>query len=140
MDSIKQLILTLFYKFRNLILYGIIGGFSAGVDFFVYYLLTSHFKVFYLVANFISVTIGIVISFILNKNFNFKVKDKVFKRFLIFISIGFGGLLLSSAFLYFFINIFNFEEIISKFMSIVFVVLIQFCLNKFITFKSECYE
>jgi putative flippase GtrA len=134
------MILTLFYKFRNLILYGIIGGFSAGIDFLVFYLLTSYLEVFYLLANIISVTIGITISFVLNKNFNFKVKDKVFKRFLIFISVGFGGLLLSSALLYFLIDILSFEKNISKFLSIVFVVLIQYFANKFVTFKKEHYE
>lgn len=138
MSSIKQLFFFLFYKFRNLILYGIIGGFSATVDFLVYYLLTSYFEVFYLFANIISVTIGVIISFTLNKNFNFKVKDKIFKRFLIFVSVGFSGLLLSSALLSLFINIL--DLIISKFLSIIFVVIIQFFLNKFITFKKECYE
>jgi len=140
MNSIKQIILTLFYKFRNLILYGIIGGFSAGIDFLVFYSLTSYLEVFYLLANIISVTIGITISFILNKNFNFKVKDKVLKRFLIFISVGFGGLLLSSALLYFLIDILTLEKYISKFLSIVFVVLIQFFVNKVITFKRSYYE
>jgi len=140
MNSIKQIFLTLSYKFRNLILYGIIGSFSAGIDFLVFYSLTSYLEVFYLLANIISVSIGITISFILNKNFNFKVKDKVFKRFFIFISVGFSGLLLSSALLYFFINTLTLEKNISKFLSIVFVVAIQFFVNKFITFKKEHYE
>lgn len=137
MNSIKQIFFSIYYRFRNLILYGIIGSFSAGVDFLIFYALTTIGDVFYLVANIISVTIGITISFILNKNFNFKVKDKVFKRFLIFISVGFSGLLLSSAFLYFFIDILIIDKIISKFLSIVFVVLIQFFVNKLITFKKE---
>lgn len=137
MNSIKQIFLTLFFRFRNLILYGIIGIFSASIDFLTFYTLTTILDVFYLFANIISVTIGITISFILNKNFNFKVKDKVFKRFLIFISVGFGGLLLSSALLYFLIDILTLEKNISKFLSIIFVVSIQFLVNKFITFKKE---
>ena len=137
MYLIKQTTLAFYYRFRNLILYGIIGGFSASIDFLVFYSLTTIGDVFYLVANIISVTIGIIISFILNKNLNFKVKDKVFKRFLIFISVGFSGLLLSSALLYFLIDNLAFEKTISKFLSIVFVVLIQFLVNKFITFKKE---
>ena len=140
MNSNKYLISTLFYRFRHLILYGIIGGFSAGIDFLVFYLLTSYLGFFYLFANIISVSIGITISFILNKNFNFKVKDKVLKRFLIFISVGFGGLLLSSALFYFFIDIRTFEKNNSKFLSVFFVMVIQFFANKFITFKKYHYE
>jgi len=137
MNSIKQIILALYSRFRNLILYGIIGGFSAGIDFLTFYALTTFGDVFYLVANIISVSVGISISFILNKKYNFKVNDKVLKRFLIFISVGLGGMLLSSVLLYSFIEILDFEKIISKFLSIVFVVFIQFFANKLITFKKE---
>lgn len=137
MNSIKKIILTLYSRFRNLILYGIIGGFTAGIDFLIFYVLTTYGDVFYLVANIISVSVGISLSFILNKKYNFKVNNKVLKRFLIFISVGLSGMILSSVLLYFFIDIIDFEKIISKFLSIVFVVLTQFFVNKLITFKQE---
>jgi putative flippase GtrA len=137
MNVIKQIILTLYCKFRNLILYGIIGIFSAGIDFLVFYMLVTILAVFYLIANIFSVTIGITISFILNRNYNFRVKDNVSKRFLMFTSVGLGGLLLSSALLYFFIDILALDKVISKVLSIIFVVLTQFLLNTFITFKKE---
>ncbi|EKD32415.1 MAG: hypothetical protein ACD_77C00103G0026 [uncultured bacterium] len=137
MNSIKKIILTLYSRFRNLILYGIIGGFTAGIDFLIFYVLTAYGDVFYLVANIISVSVGISLSFILNKKYNFKVNNKVLKRFLIFISVGLSGMILSSVLLYFFIDIIDFEKIISKFLSIVFVVLTQFFVNKLITFKQE---
>lgn len=137
MNSIKNILRVLYSKFRNLILYGIIGGISASIDFLIFYSLTNFTEIYYLLANFISVSIGITISFILNKKYNFKVNDKVFKRFLIFVSVGFSGLLISSALLYLFIDIIYLNKIISKFISIVFVVFIQFFVNKFITFKKE---
>jgi putative flippase GtrA len=132
-----QVILALYARFRNLILYGIIGGFSAGIDFLTFYALTTFGDVFYLVANIISVSVGISISFILNKKYNFKVNDKVLKRFLIFITVGLTGMLFSSVLLYIFIDMLEMEQIISKFLSIVFVVLIQFFVNKLVTFKKE---
>lgn len=137
MNSIKQKTVSLYDRFRYLILYGIIGTFCAGIDFFAFYTLTTYLEVFYLVANIISVSSGITTSFILNRKYNFKVKDKRVKRFMIFILVGSGGLLLSSALLYFFIDILTLEKVVSKILSIVFVVLIQFLLNKFITFKKE---
>lgn len=137
MILIKQIILNIYSKFRNLILYGIIGIFSAGLDFIIFYALTTIVEVFYLIANVFSVTIGITTSFILNRKYNFKVIDKVFKRYLIFVSIGSFGLLLSSALLYFFIDIVTLDIIVSKVLSIVFVVLIQFFLNRYITFKKD---
>lgn len=137
MILIKQIILNIYSKFRNLILYGIIGIFSAGLDFIIFYALTTIVEVFYLIANVFSVTIGITTSFILNRKYNFKVIDKVFKRYLIFVSVGSFGLLLSSALLYFFIDIVTLDIIVSKVLSIVFVVLIQFFLNRYITFKKD---
>ncbi len=137
MILIKQIILNLYSKFRNLILYGIIGIFSAGLDFIIFYTLTTILEIFYLIANIFSVTIGITTSFILNREYNFQVKDKVFKRYLIFISVGFVGLLFSSALLYFFIDILTLDIIVSKVLSIVFVVLIQFFLNRYITFRKD---
>ena len=137
MNSIKQIISTLYDRFRNLILYGIIGIFSAGMDFIVFYMLATIFNVFYLIANVFSVTIGITISFILNRNYNFKVKDNTAKRFSMFFSVGLGGLLLSSILLYIFIDIITLDKAMSKVLSIIFVVLIQFLFNTFITFKKE---
>lgn len=137
MSSIKQIILNLHSKFRNLILYGIIGGFSASIDFFIFYVLTSVGEVYYLLANCISVSVGIIISFNLNKKYNFKVTDQSLKRFLIFLTVGLCGMVLSSILLYTFIDIVDFEEKISKLLSIFFVVILQFFINKLITFKKD---
>lgn len=137
MRFIKQLVQSIYLRFRKLILYGIIGSFSAGIDFLVYFILTNYVDINYLIANIFSVSIGIIISFILNRKYNFKVTDYVFRRFIIFISIGLGGLALSSLLLYVFIEYFAFEILISKLLSIIIVVLLQFLLNKFVTFKQS---
>ena len=137
MEAIMQLLPAIFGKFRNLILYGIIGTLCAGLDFLVFYTLTASLAMFYLHANILSVNVGITTSFLLNRKYNFKVTDNSMKRFIIFISVGFGGLLLSSALLYFFIDILACGKVISKIVSIVFVVFLQFLLNKYITFKRE---
>ena len=137
MKLIKQIISTFYNKFRNLLLYGIIGIFSASMDFIVFYLLVNILEVFYLIANVFSVTIGITSSFILNRNYNFKVKDNTSRRFLIFFLVGLGGLILSSILLYIFIDIITQDKVISKILSIIFVVLIQFLFNTFITFKKK---
>lgn len=139
MNSIRQIISDLFYRFRNLILYGIIGAFSAGVDFLIYYSLTYYFDTYYILANTVSVTFGITTSFILNRSLNFRVKDRVFKRFVLFISIGFGGLFLSSILLYYFIDVLHLGKIISKFVTIVIVAIFQYFLNKRLTFKKAQY-
>lgn len=121
-------------KFRQLILYGIIGSFSAFLDFLVYTALIS-IGLFYIQANCISVLVGIGTSFLLNRHFNFKVKDAVLRRFVIFLVIGIAGLMLSNLILYSCIEWLDWDKLLSKLLSIVLVALFQFILNKYITFK-----
>ena len=127
----------LYQRFRNLILYGIIGSFTSALDSAVFTLLSKYIGIHYIVANCISVLIGISTSFALNRSINFKVKDKTGKRFLIFLTVGLCGLLLSNVILYVGIDMLSGDELIVKLASIVLVVGFQFILNKFITFKEK---
>lgn len=131
-DFVKRM----YGRFRNLILYGVIGCFTAGLDFIVFTLLTKYVSLYYLLANCISVLVGITISFILNRSINFKVKDDVVKRFTIFLTVGLCGLLLSNFILYFGIDVIGGDRVIVKLISIVLVVFFQFLLNKFVTFRE----
>ena len=127
----------LYQRFRNLILYGIIGSFTSALDFAVFTMLSKYIGIHYIVANCISVLIGISTSFALNRSINFKVKDKTGKRFLIFLTVGLCGLLLSNLILYVGIDMLSGDELIVKLASIVLVVGFQCILNKFITFKEK---
>lgn len=133
----KQTIINLYYRFRNLIFYGIIGGFCAALDFGVYTGLCYWDIMPYLVANIISIHIGIFTSFVLNRSFNFKVKDKVKTRFLSFYMVGLVGLGISEGMLYLMVTKGGWNEIACKLVSIVVVALIQFLLNKYITFRKQ---
>lgn len=132
-----MLIYKLYHKFRDLILYGIIGCCASGLDFVIYTILIKYICVYYIYANSISVLAGISTSFILNRKYNFKVKDHTVRRFSIFLSVGLMGLILSNIILYICISIIDLNELVSKFLSIVLVVFLQFLLNKFITFKTK---
>ena len=131
------MLINVYLKFRNLILYGIIGSFTSALDFAVFTLLSKYIGIHYIIANCISVLVGITTSFALNRSINFKVKDKTGKRFLIFLTVGLCGLLLSNVILYVGIDMLSGDELIVKLASIVLVVGFQFILNKFITFKEK---
>lgn len=130
-----RIIHELYCKFRNLILYGIIGCCSSGLDFLIYSLLVSC-GVHYIHSNCISVLAGISTSFYLNRKYNFKITDKTTKRFSIFLTVGLLGMLFSNLILYLCIDCMGINSTISKVLSIVLVVFFQFLLNKFITFKK----
>ena len=121
-------------NYQDLLLYAIIGGFCAGLDFGVYSALC--FILPYLWANVISTHCGIFCSFLLNRQFNFKVKNKTVIRFLSFYIVGLIGLGISSLLLYLLVDIASLNELVCKLLTIVLVAIIQFILNKFITFKD----
>ena len=133
----KQVLFSFYDKFRHLILYGIIGSFSSSLDFFIYTILVQTIGIPYLLANCFSVLGGISTSFILNRNYNFKIKDKTKQRFTIFLTVGLSGLFISNLILYICIDLLNMDRVVSKLLSIFLVVFFQFLANKFITFKPK---
>ena len=130
-----QIVKTLYKKYHHLVLYGIIGSFSSGLDFLIYTLLVQLVGLQYLVANCISVVAGISTSFYLNRNYNFKVKDHTKRRFSIFLTVGLCGLVMSNLILYLCIDNLGMDKLTSKLLSILLVVFFQFLVNKYLTFK-----
>ena len=130
-----KLIHNLWSRFRELILYGLIGGFCAALDFGVYTMLGLWIP--YLWANVLSVHCGIFTSFFLNRSLNFKVKDKAAQRFTIFYLVGLSGLALSEGLIWLLASQFAWNPILAKLLTVFVVALYQFLLNKFITFRKS---
>jgi putative flippase GtrA len=122
---------------KQLIKYGIIGCFCVGLDFLVYLFLVQIVKMSYLYANVISVHCGIFASFFLNRHFTFKVKNKTLLRFLSFYVIGLIGLGISSGLLILLVEKIGLNELVSKAFTVIGVAIIQFMLNKYISFRNE---
>ena len=102
----------------------------------VYASLTHGVGWHYQIANFLSVSFGIINNFFLNRHFNFKVQDRMAARLASFYAVGMLGWALSAALLWLFVTCFSMNSLIAKLGTIVFVTAVQFCLNKFITFKK----
>ena len=132
-SMLRYLIKNLYRKYRNLILYGIIGSCSSGLDFLLYTLFVNVFNCLF--SNCVSVLAGITTSFTLNRTYNFKVKDQTIKRMLIFFTVGLCGMLMSNLILYVCIDCLEMNKIVSKLLSIGLVVIAQFVINKYITFR-----
>ncbi len=131
------MIRKLYNKYRELIKYCIIGCSGALLDFIVYTILIKAFGMNYLLANALSVTAGITNNFFLNAYLNFKVTDNMFKRFISFYLVGMLGLLISEILLYLLVDIMIMNSIIAKIITIFVITIVQFILNKTITFKKK---
>lgn len=120
---------------RNILLYGLIGLVSAGVDVLLFRLLIYTLGYPVLFSNVFTVIIGITISFTLNRKYNFKVTDRVIRRYVIFFCVGMCGLALSELMLFIGDQI-GIEPFAVKLVSVFVVALVQFVLNKTISFKA----
>lgn len=124
----------LFDRYRNFILYAVIGGFCATLDFCIFSLLVC-LGVELLISNAIGIVCGIVTSFTLNRLYNFKTTDHTWRRFAQFFIIGIIGLAVSTLMLDILTIRLGFNEFYSKLSTIAIVSILQFTLNKIITFK-----
>jgi|WetSurSiteA1Bulk_404760.scaffolds.fasta_scaffold08281_3 putative flippase GtrA len=124
-------------KNRQFISYSIIGVTGATIDFVLFSIFVKSFSINYLISNTISVSAGITNNFLLNTFLNFKVKDKLAVRFFRFYTIGISGLLMSSVMLYIFITLLHMDTLISKAITIIFVVILQYTLNKKYSFSRN---
>ncbi|MDB5957139.1 GtrA family protein [Ramlibacter sp.] len=119
----------------QLLLYCICGGLGVGTDYATYYLLVTA-GVGYQVANVAGYLAGTLLSFFLNRRITFGVKSKVLRRMAIFFGVAAVGFTASAAMLWVLVDHLRMDARIAKLLTLPFVVLIQFSLNRRITFNE----
>lgn len=121
---------------KQFLLYCVIGASGVTLDFGIYSLLVKTRLLDYQAANAAGYSSGTLLSFILNARFNFRVTDKIPLRLTSFFSIAFLGWLVSAGLLHLLIGRFNFDKYLSKFATLIVVVLLQYNLNRLLSFRK----
>lgn len=135
MEQLKQFTTEQLQKRRQFIIYSVIGICGVSVDFGIFFVLHNFFNFDAQAANLVSTPIAITNNFIWNVVFNFKTKDKLVQRYLSFFAVGMVGLVITATIIEIFVNRLQVNANIVKLGSIVIVVLVQYNLNRLITFK-----
>lgn len=151
MDQIKEL----FVKYKELILYCIVGAFTTVINFSAFYLLNSALgEDLYLVNNVIAVLIAITFSYIMSKLFVFESKSFAFKtvarEMLEFYSARFLSLIIDESGMWLFVEILDFDrfsftvfgftvtgKLIAKGILTVVVIILNYIFSKFVVFKKN---
>jgi len=120
---------------KKFILYCIFGGLGVVTDLIVYYICVEA-AIWYQVANVLGYLSGTIVSFILNRKFTFKVSDQVILRLIKFLGVAIVGYIVSALMLLILIDFWSLDSKISKIITLPIVVLIQFTLNRVLTFKN----
>jgi putative flippase GtrA len=121
---------------RQILLYGIIGGSCALLDLLLFTLMYKGLSINEFLANVVSVHIGIAMSFILNRKFNFKKTDRILFRATSFYLTGLFGLALSEGLLWLGTRHLNFAVIPVKIATVFIVAGMQFIINKSVAFRK----
>lgn len=117
-------------------MYAVCGGTGVLIDLTIYSLLVER-SIGYQPANFASYASGTLVSFLLNRHFTFKTYDRTLQRLGLFLATALLGYLLSSALLWVLVGIFSIHPIAAKLATLVFVLILQFSINKAITFRPH---
>lgn len=127
---------TLLLQNRQFLLYCLIGASGVALDFGLYSLLVRAKLLDYQAANAVGYAGGTLLSFALNAKFNFRVTDKIPLRLAVFFSIAFLGWLASAGLLHLLIGRWGWDKYLSKLATLVVVVLLQYNLNRLLSFRK----
>lgn len=94
------------------------------------------FGAWYQYANIVGYLGGSLISFFLNRIITFKAKDKITQRLAMFLGIAAIGFLISTLLLWILIDVVYLDPKFSKLLTLPIVVIIQFSLNRRLTFNE----
>ncbi|QNQ80992.1 GtrA family protein [Lactobacillus sp. PV034] len=123
--------------FKQLVGYILIGLLGLVVDFGVFLILTHFFNFNVEWANFISSSCGLLNNFIWNSFANFKVHDKLLLRFISYYLVGQVTTLFTTLCLFIFVTKLGYDKFIVKVIATFVATLIQFVINKVITFRKD---
>ena len=123
-------------SFNQLVKYVLIGILGLVVDFGTYWILTD-ININVEIANMISSTCGIINNFFCNSYTNFKVHNRMFLRFVSYFLVGQITIVFTTISLFIFATKLGFPHLIVKVIATIVATLIQFVLNKFVTFRKN---
>lgn len=128
--------LGLVRRYHTLVTYFAIGSTAALVDLGVFFALYTLVGLASPVATTLSVASATVYAFLLNAYFNFKATDRLWLRFLSYALVSGAGLGVSILLLTVFNVALGFDGNLVKIASLPIIFLLQYWLNKRITFQS----
>jgi len=127
----------LFARNRRFFLYCVIGASGATLDFSIYSLLVGTGLLGVQPANAAGYASGTLLSFFLNAHLNFKTRDWLALRLASFCTVALLGYAASAATLYLLVTRFELDKYLSKLATLAVVVVLQYNLNRLISFRKS---
>ena len=116
-------------------LYCLCGGIGVTTDYLIYYSALT-FGLWYQAANVLGCSSGTLASFFLNRKITFGVHDNVARRLAVFFGVAAIGFSASALMLWLMVEALSVDARIAKLLTLPVVVVIQFSMNRRITFSE----
>lgn len=123
-------------KYKEGILYLFFGGLTTLINIVSFYLLRKISIELY-VSNIIAWILSVLFAFITNKKYVFESKGNTLKEMISFFICRIASLIFDLLFMYIMIQLLNTNELLSKILSNVLVVIINYILSKLFIFKAK---
>lgn len=141
MKKIIELTKQLCIKYKEIIMYGIMGVLTTIVNIISFTIFEKTFGITALVSNIIAWVISVIFAYITNKLYVFESKsfkkDVLIKEITSFTSARIFSLLLEEAIIYILIDIMSMNSIIVKIISNIVVIIVNYILSKLVIFKKK---
>jgi putative flippase GtrA len=121
---------------QQFLLYCLCGGMGVSTDYAIYYL-TFSAGLSYQGANALGYLAGTLMSFGLNRIFTFGMRDRTLQRLAMFLGVAAVGYLASALLLWLLVQLVHVDPRIAKLITLPMVVVLQFSLNRRLTFKAN---
>lgn len=121
-------------EFLKYIMIAAVGGILDLLLFII--LLHTYTDIHIQLVNLMSMFVGVTTNFILNYHFNFKAESKFFRRYLSFLTVGAVGFSIVALFVFIFVQLIGWNAVIVKISATLFATVIQYFLNRYISFKK----
>ena len=137
----KDLIVRLYRKYEELVMYLIVGVCTMIVSLVSYYILANPMGIYYQAANIISWVLAVAFAYVTNKKYVFKSKytglSGTAREMTSFVSSRIASLLAEIVSMYFFVQICQIDDNIVKLMNQVLVTVLNYIFSKFWVFRKS---
>ena len=132
--------IKLYKKYQEIINYLIAGGLTVLVTVLSYAFFTKILHIYYIVSNVLAWIVAVIFAYVVNRRFVFQSKSskkarvKEIRNFFIFRLL---SLLIDTILMYLLVDIFRINDLISKMIVQIVVIVLNYIFSKFFIFKEK---
>lgn len=122
---------------RQFVKFAVVGVINTAIHLFVLFILVQYFGIWYMFSAFLAFLVAVTNSFVINTLWTFKKKiyDETSIRYSKFFGVSVIAAFFNLTFLYIFTEYFGLWYMISQFIAIILILMINFSGNKYWTYK-----